>query len=504
MKPLSIPVFIACLLALAAHPAPAAPDKNAKPSKALGDIDAFITRLKYSPEKLLSTLDSGTVVNFPDKSTTPNKSIILCKSRVVTDNRPLEAITLLSPTTGVVYPGALVVADRNLAEGKPTVISLPQGPVQVSVDLPFMGSKGTVQVQDPTYGNVQSAIQDLQLAWLGGRRGQDTGQAARQSLLAQKAFSSQQIALALGFNAKWDTGNTLKINSEMSQNATSSSCFLLFRQVYFTASVQPPKRPSAVFADGVTLEDLKDVAGLSAERPPAYIQSVDYGRIVMVRMDTQSAESSADLTMAMKFAVAGGQSVDAETKLKYEKIIKNSTFTAITLGGNAEEATTILGSPDKVEARLYDLIKKCSIFSEKNPAVPISYKVNFLKDNTLATMNVTTKYTDWDCKEYPEGFVKLSHKGGYVARFEVHYDYTDAKGKKQLHEDYSSGNKTAGWKETVKLPGDATNIQIQAFYKTGIAWDPEREVLNVKLPGPSNKTYELTGTVANAGFDTKD
>jgi len=361
----------------------------------------------------------------------------------------------LSPGSGVIYPGALLKANKNLAEGKPEVISLKRGPLQLTVDLPGMGDQGHVEVQDPRLATVNAAIDKMEERWFQKKR----TQAARQTFKVQRAFSSQQASLSLGFNASWSKDNNVQVDTEVTTNSRTTTCLALFKQVYFTASVEPPSEPAEVFAPTVSLGDVQNTAKITAKDPPAYIKTVDYGRLLLIRMETRAAETSVDATAAMNYALVGGK-VSAELKAKYEKIISESEFTATALGGNAKAGATIMGNdPEQAQQDLIKTIKSSATFNEANPPVPIAYTVNFLKDNSLATMGFTTKYTDWECKEFPEGVVKVANRGAVVAQFHVYWNELDKSGKR-VTKKWESGHMAVGSDKEVWMPGDSTGIRV--------------------------------------------
>jgi thiol-activated cytolysin len=82
-----------------------------------------------------------------------------------------------------------------------------------------------------------------------------------------------------------------------------------------------------VFAPEVGLDDLKAVD----ENPPAYVRGVDYGRIVMVKMETASSETKVSLEGALHKVTSSGDAVGGSADGKFSDIIQNSTFTAVAL-----------------------------------------------------------------------------------------------------------------------------------------------------------------------------
>lgn len=462
-------------------------------------VDDYIRSLNYDPRRLLSVQENGSTESLPTgkgqtRDLSANK-VIICKKEKHNLDKNLTDVAILRPTNGVIFPGALVRANRRLAEGTPDPIALPRLPLTISVDLPGLGKNGIQVVQDATNSTVQTAINQILETWNANPSSQGYINAARSSLNIPKAYSTEELALNLGFSAKW-ASNDVSAQVGVQNNTKTSSTVALFKQVFYTATLDTPSDPASVFAKSVTVDQLKQV--VDSDNPPAYVRSVDYGRIIMVKMDTSSSETKVDLEGALNYATASGTQISADLKSKYDRIIGNSTFSVITLGGNAEVATQIV-SPTEI-GKLKNIIQQSAKYSRSNPGAPISYTVAFLKDNQIATIGFTTDYISTDCTEYNNGFEKIAHAGGYVADWQIDWTQPDANGN-PVHQHWDSGNQTAGYTQQFNLPGDATNINIRAWADTGLAWNRWQEIMNLTLNGPDNKCYRATGTTLNRTWD---
>jgi thiol-activated cytolysin len=399
----------------------------------------------------------------------------------------------------VVFPGALILADEDLMEGHPTPIALPRTECTLSVDLPGLGdSSGSVK---PDGSSVQDFINGKLEIWNKDPKSQGYVNAARSFLNITQAFTSQQTALELGFNAKWASGNA---SSQLNVASTSDRSVVVayFKQVYYTVTMNTPEAPASIFADSVTVDDARGVFG--NDHPPAYIRSVDYGRILMVRMETTAVDTSVNLKGAFEQATSGGVSAGGNLKGKYQDIIKNSNFTVVAIGGGAESAIEVFdGASDGELKGLRSYIQKDATYGRDNPGLPVAYQVAFLKDNKFAIMGFPTDYTETQCIRYPNGFVKFKHDGAYVAKAEVTWVDSDQLGN-PLPRKWESGKKTAGWTQTVDIPGDAHGLRLKAWADTGLVWDPWGEILNIALEGPDNKCYRFKGTtLIGRGYDNK-
>ncbi len=77
---------------------------------------------------------------------------------------------------------------------------------------------------------------------------------------------------------------------------------VLFKQVFYTVSFDPPSHAGAVFHPSVTLDDVR--SQMSRDAPPAYVSSVDYGRILMLRIETSTDTQHAEIEGALKYLSA--------------------------------------------------------------------------------------------------------------------------------------------------------------------------------------------------------
>ena len=116
-----------------------------QPSRA-GEIDDYIRSLDYDPRTLLSLPETNSTEAIPVKKKRDDRNaVVICTSENVGLNKNLDNITILNPLSGVVYPGALIRANRRLAEGTPEAVSLPRGPITISVDLPGLLDKKKIE-----------------------------------------------------------------------------------------------------------------------------------------------------------------------------------------------------------------------------------------------------------------------------------------------------------------------------------------------------------------------
>jgi thiol-activated cytolysin len=352
----------------------------------------------------------------------------------------------------------------------------------VRLDLPGCGAACTQTISNPNNVSVANAVDAMADRYVAGapRVG------ARAFYQATKAYSKSQIGVEMGFSAQWEN-NSASASANVSNVTEQTVVVKAFKQVYYTALAQDPGQPGSVFLDSVQLNP----GNMNASGPPGWVSSVDYGRLIIVQMVSNSAVLKAKAEAAMEYATGGGATLAGNLKVEAENIAKNSDFRVLVLGGNAGDTAELFKGKFSGVA---EVIARGLPFTPNSPAYPISYKIQDLKTRQLATMKLTTQYTKSECQEYPNGYVDLKHNGGYVAFFEVKWQEKSDDGRRLVDKSWSSGDKTAGYSTRVWLPGDASSIELKGGEYTGLVWDKIRYPLNLRPSAVPNKCYEIYGT----------
>jgi len=455
-------------------------------------INTHVSGLAYDGKQLLNVQDIAagsverTAQGTPEVVPEPyGSNLVVCQKVDYSLEENFDDVAILRPTAGIIWPGALVKANQALLDGMPEPITLAPAPVTLRVDLPGIGDHGTFQVASPSNSAVQSGL-DASLAWWNDNAYQDGYRnASNSSFATSTAFSSEQLALDVGLNVKWCSGKVGAHFAFTSSNK-SSMAMMVYKQVFYTVTVDVPSTPASMFADSVMPSVL--AAQMTSAAPPAYVHSVNYGRIIMFRMETSEAVRSADMKATMEYAA--GADVDMTMETKYKSILQRASINVITIGGDAE------ASAEAVKAEkfgdLYPIITgKNALYSKSNPGVPIAYTVRFLKDNSVAKMGFTTTYTSNDCSTMKEGRLTVHHGGAYVARAYTRYIPWGETQTKTI----GTGNYTAGFDKVLVVPAGATQVELWAEAATGIVWDPWDQIGYVKWEvAPEAIKYCLKGT----------
>ena len=441
-------------------------DAAPKPNPDAAEITELISNLSYDQNKLLNVNDLGGTPSKRSmtKNSTSNKgpNLGIIQSCVTQDfnlKTNFDEVAILRPTNGIVWPGALVLGNQGMLDGLPDPISLDRNPIKLRIDLPGIGENGNLEIKSPTNSSVQSSI-DNALEWWNANAYQDGYvNASNSSYQSTTSFSSKQMSMDVGLNIEWATGS---VASQFNYASSTSKrvASMVYKQVFYTVTMDTPETPASVFGSKVSTTEVASAIG--AEAPPAYVNSVAYGRIIMFRMETTDTRTSVDLDAVLKYAA--GVSGTGTVNSTYDAVLKNSSITVVTIGGNAEVASEAVNATGSGSLKKI-ITGKNAVYSRDNPGVPIAYTIRYLKDNTFAKLGYTTDYKTVTCGENA-----YQHKNAFVKKTidnTVHFRFT-------YKEKGTQNFKTTGWteisKNNIKVgpkpPAGAHDVRIQFE-----AWD---------------------------------
>ena len=307
-----------------------------------------------------------------------------CTTQNLQETRDYDEIVAYAANSDSLWPGALVSADSVLT-GLFTQIVMPRAPATISVSLQNIAGTKSATIADPSLASYRDALSGILDSEITGATAADI------SSQIEQVHSDEQLNLALGVQASWGLGvASLKSSFNFSNKQTRSHYLVKYTQAYYTVDFDAPQAPSAVFPSDVLLGDVK--AHMDETRPPAYVSSVTYGRMVLFTFE--SAYSDEEMGAALDFAYNGGADVSGQVSVSYKDIISSSKITAFILGGDAGTAVQAIDSYDALIA----FIKSGGNYSKDSPGAPLAYKLNYLKDNSPARMSETTNYDVQTCE----------------------------------------------------------------------------------------------------------
>ena len=474
---------------------------NAKPeSKVKTDFTAelnnYLFGLNYDKLNIL-TRKGEALENYANTSTKQQGNEFVVVEKVKKNLSNGSADVALNGN-GDIFLGALFKANQDLLENKPQQISLDRSKGRISVDLPGMVGGDSYVDANPTASGMQEGVNTLLNRWHEKYAAKNPAP-ARMQYASTSAYSMNQLKAKFGSDFE-KVGVNLKIDFEAVNKGEKQVEVVDFKQVYFTANFDAPKNPSDVFAPGVTVDQLK-ARGIDETTPPVYVSSVSYGRQMYVKFETTS--KSTELKAAINAVIKG---VPIKPESEWARVLKDTTVTVSIVGGNADGAARVVtGTVEDLKK----LIQEGATFSTQNPAVPISYKTAFLKDNQVATIQSNTDYIETKVTSYKNGFLNLQHKGAYIARYyvywdEVTYDKDGIESIRSRQWEDNGKSRTAGFQTELQFRGNVRNIRVKIQEKTGLVWEPWRTVYNrTDLPLVQKRTIINSGTTIRPKYDEK-
>ena len=470
--------------------------ENSSKTDFTAELNNYLFGLNYDKLNIL-TRKGEALENYTNTSTKQqgNEFVVVEK---VKKNLSNGSADVAINDNGDIFLGALFKANQDLLENKPQQISLDRSKGRISVDLPGMVGGDSYVDANPTVSGMQEGVNTLLNRWH-EKYATKNPAPARMQYESTSAYSMNQLKAKFGSDFE-KVGVNLKIDFEAVNKGEKQVEVVDFKQIYYTANFDAPKNPSDVFAPGVTVDQLK-ARGIDEKTPPVYVSSVSYGRQMYVKFETTS--KSTELKAAIN-AVIKGVPIKAESE--WARVLKNTNVTVSIVGGNADGAARIVtGTVEDLKK----LIQEGATFSTQNPAVPISYKTAFLKDNQVATIQSNTDYIETKVTSYKNGFLNLHHKGAYIARYyvywdEVTYDKDGIESIRSRQWEDNGKNRTAGFQTELQFKGNVRNLRVKIQEKTGLVWEPWRTVYNrTDLPLVQKRTIINSGTTIRPKYDEK-
>ena len=460
------------------------------------ELNNYLFGLNYDKTNIL-TRRGEALENYTNTSTKQqgNEFVVVEK---VKKNLSNGSADVAINGNGDIFLGALFKANQDLLENKPQQISLDRSKGRISVDLPGMVGGDSYVDANPTVSGMQEGVNTLLNRWH-EKYAAKNATPARMQYESTSAYSMNQLKAKFGSDFE-KVGANLKFDFEAVNKGEKQIEVVDFKQIYYTANFDAPKNPSDVFAPGVTVDQLK-ARGIDEKTPPVYVSSVSYGRQMYVKFETTS--KSTELKAAID-AVIKGVPIKAESE--WARVLKDTKVTVSIVGGNADRAGRVVtGTVEDLKS----LIQEGATFSTQNPAVPISYKTAFLKDNQVATIQSNTDYIETKVTSYKNGFLNLHHKGAYIARYyvywdEVTYDKDGIESIRSRQWEDNGKSRTAGFQTEIQFRGNVRNIRVKIQEKTGLVWEPWRTVYNRSdLPLVQKRTIVNSGTTIRPKYDEK-
>ncbi|HEY7330543.1 MAG TPA: thiol-activated cytolysin family protein [Gemmataceae bacterium] len=297
----------------------------------------------------------------------------------------LDELAGFNPNHGVLWPGSLIQGGT-LRRGTLAAVPVPHARQTVVIGSVAEGSDPapiSKVIDNPSLATVEQARQDI---LRGGFL-----PAPKFSFTMQQVYSLEHALLQIGARASWMSGNiAASLNSE--QYSSQTNIMVKFTQEYYSYSVEPPAQPTAFFREGVKVKDLEPYAN-QEDNPITYIQTVTYGRMALLMISSKESYDKLSLDVKGSIGYVGGSAEASATEAK-ERLIKESDMKLIVFGGKPDSALEIVtGDPlERFKAFVAEKVTPETI----RFGLPISFRLNYLRDNRVAGLSFTTAFSRVD------------------------------------------------------------------------------------------------------------
>lgn len=353
------------------------------------DIDRLIDSLPF-PKMPPDPPDKPTILPETEKKTYVGAN--RCIAGTAREGVSTFQAAAFAPNSDVLWPGS-IIDGNSILDGSLTPITVARAPATIIIDSignpPATGAIPpiTTRIASPSLPTVLTNVRALIAKNI------PLGAPARIAQSIIEYSSEGQAAIKLNAAAKWMTGN-LRAGLAVDSLKKQDNYVIQFVQSYYDLVFTPPGLPSDLFGKGVAARDIRRRLGSPAVRP-AYVSTVTFGRILLLRVSTTEDRST---TQAYLNLIVSGLTASGELEAQFLKseFVKRAEFNLLLLGGPSEAGVALLkGAKGLTELPKY--YKAGINLNQKNPGVPISYKLRWLGSNQIARMTFTTDYQSQTC-----------------------------------------------------------------------------------------------------------
>lgn len=273
-----------------------------------------------------------------------------------------------------IYPGAIVYADQDLANGNPTLVGLDYGAVTIRVDF------NTGRGNSASVSGVKNSADAIQAALYSILQSSDYKPPVKLNYMKTYVSSVAEMAVNLGVNVSFLEAKA-NVQTSITNNQSSITEVEDYSQQYYTASITWEVDKSKYFGTNVSGQDVLEKMN---QAPLAIITSVTYGRRAYCFKDYASS--------VFTFLDNDTLSIFGQTAITAQSIAENSKENKKWMwvsGSDPVSSAMMLNGSDIDTA----MSKSLSIDAEANPGTPLYYTVRYLDSGKTAKVTTTGKYT---------------------------------------------------------------------------------------------------------------
>jgi hypothetical protein len=315
-----------------------------------------------------------------------------CSYQTYDVTQSFDRVLGLSTAHASVMPGMLLEG-HSVLQGVFNTLPVKRGPITISIDVPI--DNPIREIESPNSATIQEAILSLI------SDAEDEGVSRSNFVHSTQVVESFEHA-SFYFGIDVDYAGPL---ASAGLDASFSSERTVFEHTFalkhieelFTITFADDLilAESDFFADDVTtsdLESLEDRGLIGPGRPPVYVKSVTYGRLVLATANVQNQYDTTDFEVVVN-ANAFDTDVTTELEEEYESLANNVEWNLLVRGATRDEALAALEN-----AAIEDMFGP----ADATAAVPLYFKLKFAAGARLdARTGDTTTYVEQAC--FPTG-----------------------------------------------------------------------------------------------------
>ena len=350
--------------------------------------------------------------------------ILTTKTNNITDPGSND---IFAADQSTIFPGAIVYADRDLADGRPTLVGLSYGTVDLTIDFDNGATTDKRGVRNDL-SSVRNAINEILRSGQGGY-----APGVQFNSVMKSYTSTSKMCLELGMDVKY-LNNQVKVDTKTTNSESKIVNVQDFTQKYYTVTVTPydDQNLYKYFGDVTAAQITQKLSGKAI----ALINSVTYGRRIYHFEEYKTSDFSFTGSQSAKASI-GGVSANASSAQDITRSSKSSHDWLFILGGNTKPATDVANGKSVREA----FASEGSLqIGPSNQGIPISYTAIFLVNRRPLTAKATGSYTETSYTKLPKTVrweVKnRANAAGDCVKFKAMYNVIEVTGNAQSGYNY--------------------------------------------------------------------
>ena len=385
-------------------------NNNASTEKYNKQIDDYILGIDYDADNCIVSTDGVSVqqqysFSGDDEQTTTTKY-----EKVSISNNGSSVLSNLGSQTTKVYPGAILKADTDLANGTPNAVTgLERTKLTLSSTLP---DTHTQDFDPGDYNSFKLANDAIIDQWAKKHTSASVSFTEKYSI----GHTSKQLMVDLGVDLDFLDG--INIGVDWTESQDTQPCVFEYTRTFYTTTCSSYVHPASYFSLNTGVNDVKMAF---ADSPTVLVQNATYG--MMVLFSATSTSTNTDLGVALSLAISGHS---GEMSVEQKEAVENCSFTMTVIGGTQQSSkakTYDTGDYEQLIEDLNSYLNNKNIDKDdyKNAAL-LSAETSFLDSGDFAHSFVSTEYIQKTTTITTKLDVEYYLTGGYCGTFCVYYN----------------------------------------------------------------------------------